>query len=409
MLLNLVYNVIQGIFPSESLRVWLAGSQACEQLFRLLRSMTSTFSTMVNFSLKGILEKIHKLEFINSSETNDQIIFPRLKRRLMQTKEESNETFRIPTIEEITSRVAAAKAEAIRICSSSGITLKSYSDGDLIANVEWIVEAAICNDEERIESAEEQESTTSNDAQLLITQDAAMSTLEELSIIKLRKDSSQGLPIYKKVESSSNAGRVGKTFCTASKEKGKVKFPFLEYDGCYIRKSTALYLLQENFQVSGDRLLRVRAEQPNHIYTNHSIPSRSSADKVNSGDLCIFSRLDSQKYLLGRAIQVSYLSGSKRARQYSSTYVDMTKESVKNIGVLANWFQGTKQGRTIADLVAFKHVNVFTAGYISMENYVGKIDDSSLVGHEEYAFCLPVAFLNEILPQWSRQITFDEF
>ncbi len=89
--------------------------------------------------------------------------------------------------------------------------------------------------------------------------------------------------------------------------------------------------------------------------------------------------------------------------------MDITKESIKNIGVLAIWFQGTKQGRTIGGLVAFKPVNVFAAGYISMENYVGKIDDSNLMGHEEHAFCLPVAFLNEILPRWCRQITFDDF
>ena len=53
LLINIVHNVIVGKFPKESLRVWTYGSQACEQTFRLLRSMTSTFSTIVNFSMKG--------------------------------------------------------------------------------------------------------------------------------------------------------------------------------------------------------------------------------------------------------------------------------------------------------------------------------------------------------------------
>lgn len=52
MLANLILNVVKGKFPPESLRVWKCGSQSCEQLFRLLRSMTPTFSTIVNFSLK---------------------------------------------------------------------------------------------------------------------------------------------------------------------------------------------------------------------------------------------------------------------------------------------------------------------------------------------------------------------
>lgn len=53
LLINVICNVIQGHFPKETLRLWTYGSQGCEQTFRLLRSMTSTFSTIVNFTLKG--------------------------------------------------------------------------------------------------------------------------------------------------------------------------------------------------------------------------------------------------------------------------------------------------------------------------------------------------------------------
>lgn len=53
LIINVIYNVIKGHFPTEALRFWTYGSQGCEQAFRLLRSMTSTFSTIVNFTLKG--------------------------------------------------------------------------------------------------------------------------------------------------------------------------------------------------------------------------------------------------------------------------------------------------------------------------------------------------------------------
>ena len=56
LLVNILYNVINDSLPKESLRMWTYGSQACEQSFRLLRSMTSTFSTIINFSMKGIYE-----------------------------------------------------------------------------------------------------------------------------------------------------------------------------------------------------------------------------------------------------------------------------------------------------------------------------------------------------------------
>ena len=40
---------------------WMLGSQSCERVFRSLRSMTGTFSTVVNFSLVGMLQRLHKL------------------------------------------------------------------------------------------------------------------------------------------------------------------------------------------------------------------------------------------------------------------------------------------------------------------------------------------------------------
>ena len=53
LLLQIISGVIRGILPKDALRVWLTGSQACESIFRLARSMTSTFSTIVNFTMKG--------------------------------------------------------------------------------------------------------------------------------------------------------------------------------------------------------------------------------------------------------------------------------------------------------------------------------------------------------------------
>ena len=119
-----------------------------------------------------------------------------------------------------------------------------------------------------------------------------------------------------------------------------MKSPFVEYDGAYIRKSTALYLLQENFQVSNDRLLRVHLQQPTHVFaTTYLTTTDTQRNIVKSGDMCLFKRVDDpSKSLLGRIVQFSYLKGNKRARQYSSDYVDMTKASYKTVGAFSNWF-----------------------------------------------------------------------
>ena len=97
LILCLVITVIEGKLPKQCLCVWTTGSQACEQMFRLLRSVSGTFSTMVNFTLKGILERINKLNYIASIECTDEIVFPRVKRRLLQLNEESNETLSVPS------------------------------------------------------------------------------------------------------------------------------------------------------------------------------------------------------------------------------------------------------------------------------------------------------------------------
>ena len=59
---------------------WLLGSQCCERTFRTVRSMSSTYSTMINFGMLGLLRRLHRLQiqFSLESETDSGIIFPRV-------------------------------------------------------------------------------------------------------------------------------------------------------------------------------------------------------------------------------------------------------------------------------------------------------------------------------------------
>ena len=41
---------------------WLLGSQPCEQTFRAAQSMTGMFSTVINFSMYGMLNRLHRLQ-----------------------------------------------------------------------------------------------------------------------------------------------------------------------------------------------------------------------------------------------------------------------------------------------------------------------------------------------------------
>ena len=41
---------------------WKLGSQSCEKTFRVVRSMTSTFSTVINVGMLGLLRRLHRLQ-----------------------------------------------------------------------------------------------------------------------------------------------------------------------------------------------------------------------------------------------------------------------------------------------------------------------------------------------------------
>ena len=146
--------------------------------------------------------------------------------------------------------------------------------------------------------------------------------------------------------------------------------------------------------MSNDRLLRVRSAQPTHLFSGTRGNDSGPQQRVNSNDLCFFRRIDSEKLLIGRVVQFSYLEGSKRAREYSSLYVDTSIDSCNSIGVSANWFQGAKE-TSENEFVSFIPLDgMFTIGYLSMKYYVATIDENVLCETENAAFSIPASVLS---------------
>ena len=208
MLLNLVYNVVSGSFPPEVLRVWCSGSQACEQLFRLLRSMTPTFSTVVNFTMKGTLNRIHKLQSLATAECDDRILFPRVQRRILQIKEESKDTLTIPALEEITETIHDAKANAVDLAKSCNINLDSFDDKELLISVQEAVDDGesdenVPEDTVTAEGIISSSSSSDNSENGYMTFQEIITIREDLSQLRLRKtsDESNIFPAYGEYDS----------------------------------------------------------------------------------------------------------------------------------------------------------------------------------------------------------------
>ena len=59
---------------------WRLGYQTCEKAFRAARSMTSTFSTIINFGMLGLLRRLHRLQIqanLQAEATQTGVVFPR--------------------------------------------------------------------------------------------------------------------------------------------------------------------------------------------------------------------------------------------------------------------------------------------------------------------------------------------
>lgn len=109
---------------------WLLGSQPCEATFRAARSMTGTFSTIVNFSLLGFLQRLHRLQIqlqleTESSETG--ITYPRVEKHNAKIgHKEGNKKVSLSDVsdDDIAAIIKEAKEEAIKAIKELGMVVK---------------------------------------------------------------------------------------------------------------------------------------------------------------------------------------------------------------------------------------------------------------------------------------------
>lgn len=66
---------------SNNFLPWMCRSQSCERMFRALRSMTGTFSTIINFNMLGLLRRLHKLKSSNLRRQNQNMELPFLDKK----------------------------------------------------------------------------------------------------------------------------------------------------------------------------------------------------------------------------------------------------------------------------------------------------------------------------------------
>lgn len=108
-------------------------SQPCENMFRSIRSFTSTFSTITNCSLLGIIQRMSKIEMLNEishislkrfnfprvGDTNKSY-YPEIDRNGCMPNERKGS---LPSLDEIFAEIELAKIEALEYAESLGVRL----------------------------------------------------------------------------------------------------------------------------------------------------------------------------------------------------------------------------------------------------------------------------------------------
>ena len=79
-LINYIIAIRDDVKEIKCFVPWLLGSQCCEVTFRAARSMSSIYSTVINFGMLGLLRRLHRLQIqlAIQAETQADIVYPRL-------------------------------------------------------------------------------------------------------------------------------------------------------------------------------------------------------------------------------------------------------------------------------------------------------------------------------------------
>lgn len=111
----------------------LFDSQPCESFFRKIRSMTSTYCTVTNCSIKEMLDRIHRLIYLDENPLQTDVAYP----RIIKKNKCGRCNFTLPSIQEIIDEIEACKSDAIKYALEVGlITRKNEKSISLTCGID---------------------------------------------------------------------------------------------------------------------------------------------------------------------------------------------------------------------------------------------------------------------------------
>lgn len=350
---------------------WLMSSQPCEQIFRSTRSMTSTFSTVVNYSMLEIIQRIRRIQFLQDvvNDLKDSYCFPRENvSRLGYSRNENNPSSENINDDDIEKIVMSALDDALETMKDVGITVVS-EDSYLSANVPVIKlldiyqpetsqkgTNEVINDDDLVDDPDSNNLVNYklDSHNISLTSDLLQCDTEEREIESLILDDlidpnlinfldDLDLKDYNETKYESEDFFENSPF---------IKVLFKSSKTMVLRKSSLCWLFSsKKTKLSSDRLLRVQQKvlSSSESRTTLFVPEQQSY--VNLGDWCIFKcSSTSISFMIGRILSFRYMKGVGKKTEYSLSKVSVLEAKMNKgkFSCLCNWYNMDNASGTIS-------------------------------------------------------------
>lgn len=323
-------------------------SQACEQTFRQLRSMTTMSWTKINFSLLEMIQQIGRIDLQNqiifSELSNTDIIFPRI-----QNKSTKFTVYPLPSNQQITEKLQEAQCNALQDAAKFGIHLK----------IDDIIRCELKKGTIKKKKAEFENPNGIPD--------------------RMHEDND----VSNQLPSHLHCSNLRNYYCDSSTELDNRFVQMVDENGSTktVLKSSLIWILSETKGVlSNDRLKRVQCHGNNSeknpkkrkkgIDNNFEEKRKKNNEhptiyeELEIGDWCFFEY--GECIVFGSVIGFRYaMAKTLKEKTYTLNYakVKSNEDNLKEIEVLASWYRYDRK----AELEIFKENPTF---FISISNYI---------------------------------------
>ncbi|KAJ1529957.1 hypothetical protein ONE63_006685 [Megalurothrips usitatus] len=314
-------------------------SQVCERFFCLLRSMSSTESTVVNFTLLELLQKIKRVDLLYINQKLSAAGYSMPKERRRTVKYGSISTEEMPSDESIFSTSKKALEDAQIVMSTLGVETKNI---DLIRHRPFACHLPL------------EELINENDVEV----DHAISAAptEDDIPLDLLAAFPGAIPVGFNLvgsDSSVTSSKVDSRFVSFKDSAQKI---------VTMRKSTFCWLLtHEGSTVSSERLERVKTDVLKSVGKKRLSHKKGDQrhDNIAVGDWCAFK---TKRILFGQILEFSYLSGKNKIYSLNTAPVQPPEKGARGLGCLATWWR-EDNGKLI--MVKTTH-----HAFVAVENYL---------------------------------------